>query len=84
VRQSYPQHVHLHIIEPGCGTHYIKELQFTDDPMRKQMTEEERKRQEEAAIETPRKTDKGRGYARHSLGENVKAYMSCSATPTTR
>jgi protocatechuate 3,4-dioxygenase beta subunit len=76
-----PQHVHMHVIEPGCGTYYIKELQFSDDPVREQLTEEERKHQEDAAIETPRKTAKGWEVTRDiRLGENVKNYKVCSAT----
>jgi len=75
-----PQHVHMHIIEPGCLTYFIKELQFSDDPVRKGMTEEELKDQEDAAIETPRKTAKGWEVTRDiRLGENVKDYGPCSA-----
>jgi protocatechuate 3,4-dioxygenase beta subunit len=76
-----PQHVHMHVIEPGCGTYYIKELQFSDDPVRQQLTEDQRKHQEDAAIETPRKTAKGWEVTRDiRLGENVKNYKPCSAT----
>jgi hypothetical protein len=28
-----PQHVHLHVIEPGCATYYIDDLRFSDDPL---------------------------------------------------
>jgi protocatechuate 3,4-dioxygenase beta subunit len=73
-----PQHVHMHIIEPGCGTYFINELQFSDDPVRKQLTEEERKHQEDAAIETPRKTSEGWEITRDiRLGENVHDYKPC-------
>lgn len=27
-----PQHVHLHVIEPGCCTYYIASVRFRDDP----------------------------------------------------
>ena len=68
----------MHIIEPGCRTYYIKELQFSDDPVRKELTEEERKHQEDAAIETPRKTANGSEVTRDiRLGENVKGYVPC-------
>ncbi|HEV2704027.1 MAG TPA: hypothetical protein VGV09_20545 [Steroidobacteraceae bacterium] len=74
-----PQHVHMSVIEPGCMTYFIKELQFSDDPMRAQFTNEERKEQEDAAIETPRKTAKGWEVTRDiRLGEGVKGYHSCS------
>ena len=28
-----PQHVHMHIIEPGCCTYWISSIHFTDDPL---------------------------------------------------
>lgn len=27
-----PQHIHLHVIQPGCQTYYIDDVQFRDDP----------------------------------------------------
>jgi protocatechuate 3,4-dioxygenase beta subunit len=29
--QRIPQHIHMHVIEPGCATYYIDEVVFTDD-----------------------------------------------------
>ncbi len=29
---TIPQHVHLHVIEPGRATYYIDEMVFSDDP----------------------------------------------------
>jgi hypothetical protein len=60
---------------------YIRELQCSDDPVRAQLTAEERNHQEDAAVETPRKTAKGWEVTRDiRLGENVKDYKPCSAT----
>jgi protocatechuate 3,4-dioxygenase beta subunit len=28
-----PQHIHLHVIEPGCALYYIADVQFRDDPL---------------------------------------------------
>lgn len=28
-----PQHVHMHVIEPGVGTYWIDSIHFTDDPL---------------------------------------------------
>ena len=28
-----PEHVHMHVIEPGKGTYYIDDARFTDDPL---------------------------------------------------
>ena len=30
---SVPQHIHMHIIEPGRCTYYIDDIKFTDDPL---------------------------------------------------
>ena len=31
--RTIPEHVHMHVIEPGVGTYYIDELRFFDDPL---------------------------------------------------
>lgn len=31
--RNIPQHVHMHVIEPGRGTYYIDDLLFDDDPL---------------------------------------------------
>ena len=31
--RDIPQHIHLHVIEPGKGTYYIDSVEFTDDPL---------------------------------------------------
>ena len=31
--RNIPEHVHMHVIEPGRGTYYIDELRFTDDAL---------------------------------------------------
>ena len=31
--RDVPEHVHMHVIEPGKGTYYIDELRFEDDPL---------------------------------------------------
>lgn len=32
-QRNAPQHVHMHVIEPGCCTYYIASIQFRDDPL---------------------------------------------------
>lgn len=27
-----PQHIHMHVIEPGCATYYLDDVMFHDDP----------------------------------------------------
>lgn len=29
-----PQHIHMHVIEPGCATYYIDDIEFSDDPLK--------------------------------------------------
>ena len=29
---TIPQHVHMHVVEPGCCTYYVDDLLFDDDP----------------------------------------------------
>jgi len=31
--RTVPQHVHMHVIEPGRGTYYIDDIVFSDDPL---------------------------------------------------
>jgi protocatechuate 3,4-dioxygenase beta subunit len=31
--RAVPEHVHMHVIEPGVGTYYIDELRFSDDAL---------------------------------------------------
>jgi protocatechuate 3,4-dioxygenase beta subunit len=31
--REIPEHVHMHVIEPGVGTYYIDSLEFLDDPL---------------------------------------------------
>jgi len=31
--RSVPQHVHMHVIEPGRATYYIDDIVFSDDPL---------------------------------------------------
>jgi protocatechuate 3,4-dioxygenase beta subunit len=31
--RSIPQHVHMHVIEPGYATYWIDDIVFTDDPL---------------------------------------------------
>lgn len=31
--RTIPQHVHMHVIEPGHATYWIDSIHFTDDPL---------------------------------------------------
>lgn len=43
--RNVPEHVHMHVIEPGCGTYYIEDMVFLDDPL---LTEQEKLAREKA------------------------------------
>jgi protocatechuate 3,4-dioxygenase beta subunit len=69
-----PQHVHMHVIEPGKGTYYIDELRFTDDPY---VTERNRRTDERGGngLVTPERRGDS-WYARRDivLGMNIPGY----------
>lgn len=31
--EDLPQHIHVHVVEPGCGTYFIDDVMFADDPL---------------------------------------------------
>lgn len=75
--QSIPQHVHMHVIEPGRATYWIDDVHFTDDPR----FDAERGRARESGrggsgIVTPHRDDDGVWRARRdiALGKNVPGY----------
>jgi protocatechuate 3,4-dioxygenase beta subunit len=40
--RDVPEHVHMHVIEPGIGTYYIDNLEFRDDPLNSTHTRAQR------------------------------------------
>jgi protocatechuate 3,4-dioxygenase beta subunit len=85
---SYPdttitQHVHMHIIEPGCATYWIDEILFTDDPFFKQRSPEDIARENPgrggSAITTPKRDASGTWHVTRDiyLGKNIPGYASC-------
>jgi len=41
--RNVPEHVHMHVIEPGIGTYYIDNLEFEDDPLSSQRSRTEQR-----------------------------------------
>lgn len=41
-QRDVPEHVHMHVIEPGVGTYYIDNLEFEDDPLNPRRRGEDR------------------------------------------
>lgn len=79
--RSEPQHIHLHVIEPGRCTYYIDDVQFTDDP---RLTPERRASATSrggAGITTPARDDRGVWHVTRDihLGRNIPGYAACEA-----
>jgi len=79
-----PEHIHLHVIEPGCASYIIDELMFADDPNLKRFTPEQR------AEMTPGHGGSGVGTLKRKangwqvtrdvhLGEKIPGYEPCAA-----
>jgi len=82
-----PQHIHMHVIEPGCATYFIDELLFSDDP---RLTAELRERISRGfggkAIVTPMRDAAGTWHVVRDihLGENIPGYTGCPAPSATQ
>jgi protocatechuate 3,4-dioxygenase beta subunit len=76
-----PEHIHLHVLEPGCATYYIEDIVFTDDPkltpkhLRHAVNERGGK-----GISTPVRKD-GVWYVTRDihLGKGVRGYPGCDS-----
>ena len=72
-----PEHVHMHVIEPGTGTYYIDDVVFDDDP---RLTLEEQKSYEDgrggSGLTSPKKDDAGVWWVRRDifLGAGIPGY----------
>lgn len=77
-----PQHIHMHVIEPGRCTYYIGNVQFTDDP---RLTPKERANAElrrgGPGVATPVRDGSGVWQVTRDirLGANIPGYGSCTA-----
>jgi len=75
---NIPQHIHLHVIEPGRGTYYIDEMVFSDDP---RLTAENRKQLVTGrggdGLVTPTRDSAGLWNVTRDivLGQNVPGYQ---------
>jgi protocatechuate 3,4-dioxygenase beta subunit len=79
-----PQHVHVHVIEPGCYTYFVDEMLFTDDPMFRQLPERDRAALTPGmgggAVVTPTMRDGVAEVVRDiHLGRNIRGYPACGA-----
>lgn len=79
-----PQHIHLHVIEPGCALYYIDDVTFSDDP---RLTPKQRAILDQGrggrGIVTPERRDGGWHVRRDIvLGRNIPGYPGCDAPAT--
>jgi len=79
-----PEHVHMHVIEPGCATYIIDDLMFADDANLLRLTPEQRGQvtpgRGGSGVSVLRRA--GNGWAANRdihLGENVPDYEDCEA-----
>jgi protocatechuate 3,4-dioxygenase beta subunit len=83
---SYPgrdvaEHIHMHVIEPGCSTYYIDDVLFTDDP---KLTPAQRRQLDQgrggSGVATPSKRD-GVWYVTRDihLGRNIPGHRACGS-----
>ena len=77
-----PEHIHMHVIEPGCATYQLSDLVFDDDPHLLALKPEQRKEYESArgGNGITRLRHKGDGWEvtrdiRH--GQNIPDYAAC-------
>jgi protocatechuate 3,4-dioxygenase beta subunit len=82
-KTTEPAHIHMHVIERGCGTYFVDEVVFKDDPF---LTPEAIKRVSQGyggtAIVSPRKQGNTWRITRDIvLGEKIPEYRACPASP---
>ncbi len=74
-----PQHIHFHVIEPGCSTYYVDDIMFTDDPkLTPKQIRRIAKNRGGNGISAPLKKD-GVWYVTRDihLGRSVPGYRTC-------
>lgn len=76
--RSDPEHIHLHVIEPGRCTYYIDDVNFSDDP-RQQVSTRQLPQRGGSGVVTPRRDASGTWQARRDilLGRKIPDYRAC-------
>lgn len=80
--EDIPQHIHMHIIEPGRCTYFVGDILFTDDPLLTPVRRlKERNAHGGSGIAQPERSKlSGWTVTRDiTLGLNVPGYRGCSA-----
>jgi len=73
-----PEHVHMHVIEPGRATYYIDDLVFGDDPLLTARHRQVMRGRGGDGLSDPRRDDNGVWQVRRDivLGLNIPGYES--------
>jgi protocatechuate 3,4-dioxygenase beta subunit len=76
-----PEHIHFHVIEPGCSTYYIDDIMFTDDPkLTPKQINRIAKNRGGNGISTPSKKDGVWHVTRDiHLGQDIPGYRPCKS-----
>jgi protocatechuate 3,4-dioxygenase beta subunit len=76
-----PEHVHMHVLEPGRCTYYIDDVRFEDDPRQKALQERpDASSRGGDGLVMPRRDDAGVWHATRdiALGAGISDYERCS------
>ncbi|WP_395375136.1 hypothetical protein [Marinicella sp. W31] len=78
--RKIPQHIHLHVIEPGKATYYIDDVSFTDDPLNTEQHKAPKACRGGCGLATPQKHADGIWHVRRDivLGQNISDYPGVS------
>jgi protocatechuate 3,4-dioxygenase beta subunit len=76
--RNSPQHIHMHVIEPGCALYYIADVLFRDDPLLSPALTALDDARGGSGLVQPMKVD-GAWQVRRDivLGQGVNGYPSC-------
>ena len=79
-----PQHVHMHVIEPGRCAYYLDDIEFRDDPrLAPSLARHPRQGRGGAGVATPERVAGGWRVVRDiELGKNVPGYAACGGDAT--
>lgn len=72
--RAVPEHVHMHVIEPGRGTYYIDELRFEDDPLLTSANRDTDERGGKGLVRPAHENDTWRARRDIVLGRNIPGY----------
>lgn len=81
-----PEHIHMHVIEPGCGTYIIDDLIFDDDPnylgMSAELREIELQGRGGSGVTKLQRRGEGWEVTRDiHLGRSIAGYRPCTTSP---